>query len=47
MHELLLLAHHAGEQPWATMYAGGHGEHWLATTQLIEANQCQWDLACS
>jgi len=47
MHELLLQPHQSGEQPWATMYAEGHGEHWLATTQFIKANQRQWEVACS
>ncbi len=46
MYELLLRAHQTGEQPWATMYAEGHGEHWLATTQFIETNQRHWALAC-
>lgn len=46
MYELLLHAHQAGEQPWATMYAEGHGEHWLATTRFIESNQRHWELAC-
>ena len=46
MYELLLRSHQGGEQPWATMYAEGHGEHWLETTNFIEANQRHWRLAC-
>jgi hypothetical protein len=47
MYELLLRSQQAGEQPWATMYAEGHGEHWLATMQFIETNQRHWELACA
>lgn len=47
MYHLLLRAHQTGEQPWGTMYAQGHGEHWRATSQFIDSYQRDWTLASS
>ncbi|MBP2216903.1 phosphotransferase [Arthrobacter sp. CAN_C5] len=32
MYELLEESHRTGFQPWASMYADGHGEHWRAAS---------------
>ncbi|GAB3082073.1 phosphotransferase [Pedococcus soli] len=46
MHDWLLRAHGEGEEPWASMYEAGHGEHWRATTDFIAAHEARWSEAC-
>lgn len=42
-----LLAHGArtGEQPWARLYAEGHGDYWAAAADYIGANLASWVVA--
>jgi hypothetical protein len=35
MHELLRSSHATGVEPWASMYASGHGEHWASATRYV------------
>lgn len=39
MHDLLANAARTGEQPWARMYAEGHGEHWRAAAAHVAAHE--------
>jgi tRNA A-37 threonylcarbamoyl transferase component Bud32 len=34
-----------GEQPWARLYAEGHGEHWGPVADYIEAHLERWTSA--
>lgn len=34
MHELLRRSHETGREPWGSMYADGHGEHWSGTVDF-------------
>jgi len=45
MYDLLHSSHLTGEQPWARLYAEGHGEHWGPAADYIEANLGQWTSA--
>jgi len=45
MHELLETAHHSGEQPWASMYVDGHGDHWRAAGDFVRINRDSWEAA--
>jgi Ser/Thr protein kinase RdoA (MazF antagonist) len=47
MHDMLLRSHQLGEQPWAGMYAEGHGGHWRAATRFIDVHQRDWVRACN
>lgn len=42
MYELLESSHAAGRQPWASMYADGHGDHWLAATLYAQQHHAVW-----
>jgi hypothetical protein len=42
MHDWLLRSHQEGGEPWATMYATGHGAHWRATTDFIAEHEAAW-----
>jgi hypothetical protein len=42
MHDLLRRASATGEQPWARLWAEGHGEHWGPAADYIEAHQGDW-----
>ena len=42
MYDLLRNSHEAGQEPWGTMYANGHGDHWLAATQYAGQHQSIW-----
>jgi len=42
MYDLLQQGHLSGHQPWAQLYAAGHGRPWLQATQFIEQNQRLW-----
>jgi Ser/Thr protein kinase RdoA (MazF antagonist) len=42
MYDLLHSASLTGEQPWARLYAEGHGEHWGPAADYIEAHLRWW-----
>jgi Ser/Thr protein kinase RdoA (MazF antagonist) len=42
MYQLLLNASSPGQQPWARLYADGHGEHWKQAATYIEKNLNRW-----
>jgi len=42
MHDLLRRSHQNGREPWAAMYAEGHGEHWRGTAEFITRQQHDW-----
>jgi len=42
MLELLRSGHENGREPWASMFASGHGDHWAAVTQYVAKNQAVW-----
>jgi Ser/Thr protein kinase RdoA (MazF antagonist) len=42
MVELLRSGHETGREPWASMFAAGHGDHWAAVTQYVASNQAVW-----
>lgn len=45
MYDLLLSASVTGDQPWARLYAEGHGEHWGPAADYIEAHLQRWTSA--
>ena len=45
MLELLTASSQSGREPWATMYAAGHGEHWRAATRYAERHRDVWSHA--
>ena len=45
MYELLARAHRDGRQPWAGMFANGHGDHGRAAAEYVAANECHWQEA--
>jgi hypothetical protein len=42
MYDLLHESSLTGEQPWASLYAEGHGEHWGPAADYIEAHLERW-----
>lgn len=42
MSELLRRSSLTGEQPWARLYAEGHGDHWGTGADYIERNLITW-----
>jgi Ser/Thr protein kinase RdoA (MazF antagonist) len=42
MLELLRSGHETGREPWASMFAAGHGDHWAAVTRYVVTNQAVW-----
>lgn len=42
MLELLRSGHETGREPWASMFAAGHGDHWAAVTQYVATNRAFW-----
>jgi hypothetical protein len=42
MADLLENAERTGEQPWARLFAEGHGEHWAAAADYIERHLDAW-----
>ncbi|QGN57392.1 phosphotransferase [Tetrasphaera sp. HKS02] len=42
MHDLLHASHEAGREPWGSMYATGHGEHWQACAAFIARHEHAW-----
>ncbi|MGI3784077.1 MAG: phosphotransferase [Janthinobacterium lividum] len=45
MYDLLHSASLAGQEPWGSMFAEGHGEHWEAATRYVELHQDVWSAA--
>lgn len=45
MHRLLRHSHEVGDEPWASMYTQGHGEHWEQTAKYIAEHQEVWQHA--
>lgn len=39
MYELLYSSNLAGKEPWASMFADGHGEHWKAAAHYVEVHR--------
>ena len=42
MHALLQRSHEAGEEPWASMYVEGHGDHWAETANFVSQHEQLW-----
>lgn len=42
MLALLEDARSAGEEPWASMHANGHGEHWSRALRYVRDNRAVW-----
>lgn len=42
MHDLLVRGHATGTQPWARLFAGGHGEVWRRDSAYIERHEPDW-----
>lgn len=38
MLELLESGRETGREPWASMFAAGHGDHWAAVTEYVAKN---------
>ncbi|SDP78960.1 Phosphotransferase enzyme family protein [Arthrobacter sp. ok909] len=47
MFELLRSSSESGLQPWADMYANGHGGHWRAAAEYVARNHTAWERALS
>jgi hypothetical protein len=45
MYDLLRRSHAAGDEPWASMYAEGHGEHWKGTAEYVARYADVWGRA--
>jgi hypothetical protein len=45
MYDLLSASSRTGEQPWARLYAEGHGEHWGPAADYIREHLDQWTVA--
>lgn len=45
MYELLLRGSRTGEQPWARLFAEGHGEYWGAAASYVEEHLETWGRA--
>ena len=42
MHERLRRGARTGAQPWARLWAEGHGEHWGPAADYVEAHVDEW-----
>jgi hypothetical protein len=42
MHDLLATGHARGTQPWARLWAEGHGEVWRRDTEYIDRREQDW-----
>jgi len=42
MYDLLVDGHRTGTQPWARLYAEGHGDYWGPTAAYIEKHHDTW-----
>ena len=47
MYDLLARGSRTGEQPWARLWAEGHGDHWGAATGYVAAHADAWRAALS
>ncbi len=47
MHEFLRRFHEMGREPWGSLYAEGHGEHWGDAMAFIAKHQQVWSRAIS
>lgn len=47
MYNLLRSSHESGQEPWGTMYANGHGDHWRNATDYVGQYQDTWTEALS
>ena len=45
MFEMLRSSRESGFQPWADMFANGHGEHWRAAANYVAQNKAAWEQA--
>ncbi len=45
MYELLIESAASGRQPWARLYAEGHGEYWRQAALHVEKNMGRWKRA--
>lgn len=45
MHDLLHDGHTTGRQPWARLWAEGHGDHWGPAADYINSNTGLWTAA--
>jgi hypothetical protein len=45
MNDLLHESSRTGEQPWARLYAEGHGEHWGPAADYSKAHLGRWTSA--
>lgn len=45
MYDLLYSSHLASREPWASMFADGHGEHWKAAAHYVGAYRDVWAAA--
>jgi hypothetical protein len=39
MYNLLSSSHETGQEPWGTMFASGHGDHWKTATHYVGQHQ--------
>lgn len=42
LYDLLYSSNLAGKEPWASMFAEGHGEHWKAAAHYVDAHRDIW-----
>ncbi|WP_194763297.1 phosphotransferase [Microbacterium sp. UFMG61] len=42
MLDLLATSHAQGREPWASMFAEGHGVHWTAAVDYVDAHRSVW-----
>lgn len=42
MYELLRSSADSGREPWKSMYAQGHGEHWRVVTEYVKRHENVW-----
>lgn len=42
MLDLLRTSHDAGEEPWASMFTAGHGDHWSAADTYVRSHRRIW-----
>lgn len=45
MYDLLRTSHETSREPWADMFASGHGDHWRAVTRYVGNHQPAWERA--
>lgn len=42
MHTLLRTSATVGQEPWASMYASGHGANWAKALRFVDSHQDVW-----